>query len=80
MLTRRLSFLLPAPLATGLCGVLVLQRHGVAGPRIVLMLGAIAACALVAAALATFGRERLARHAPALAIGALALIAASLFG
>jgi hypothetical protein len=77
---RRLWFLLSAPIATGLLGVLVLQRHGTAAPRLALMLGAIVAGVVVATTLAARGRGLLERFAPVLAFGALVLLAATVFG
>ncbi|APR80751.1 Hypothetical protein A7982_06098 [Minicystis rosea] len=80
MPSRKLWFLLSAPLATGLLGVLVLRHHGGAAPRLALMLGAMIAGVLVATTLAVKGRALLERFAPVLAVGALALLAATLFG
>jgi cell division protein FtsW (lipid II flippase) len=80
MPSRRLGALLSVPIATGLLGVVVLRGHGVAAPRLALMLGAIAAGAIVAAVLAATGRDLLDRLAPVLAVGALALLATTLLG
>jgi cell division protein FtsW (lipid II flippase) len=80
MPSRRLWFLLSAPIATGLLGVLVLQRHGTAAPRLALMLCAIVAGMILATTLATGGRELLERFAPVLAAGALALLAMTFLG
>lgn len=80
MPSRRLGVLLSFPIATSLLGVLVLRGRGVAAPRLALMLGAIAAGAIVAAVLAARGRDLLERFAPALAAGALAFLAMTLFG
>lgn len=78
--SRKLWFLLSAPIATGLLGLLVLQHHGAAAPRLALMLGAMVAGVIVATTLAAGGRGLLERFAPVLAVGALALLAATLFG
>jgi multisubunit Na+/H+ antiporter MnhB subunit len=78
MLARSLWFPLSALISTGLLGVLVLQRHGIAAPRLGLMLGAILAGVTVATTLASRGREILERFSPALAVAALALLAATL--
>ncbi len=80
MPTRRLLSLLPAPIATGLLGVLVLHGHGAGSARIALMLAAIVAGVVVAATLAAGGRGLLERAAPVLAAGAVALLAVTLLG
>jgi cell division protein FtsW (lipid II flippase) len=80
MPSLRLWLLLSPPIVAGLFGVLVLQCHGTTAPRLALMLGAIVAGMLVATTLAARGRVILERFAPVLAAGALALLAATLFG
>ena len=78
--SRKLWVFLAAPMAAGVLGLLVLQHHGATTARLALMVGAMVAGVVVATALAARGRCILERFASVLALGALALLAATLFG